>query len=225
MPQEKQSGAVGYVMDAAKGLGQKITNADAIADLTKRVVEQEAHMTRVKGTIRNTALIGGGAAAGTAVGGAAVHLSKHKEAAAEAIDGYSLAIFAGFSDEMQKIAGKASDAIKGFGHLLAGGARKDLVHTTDIPQGRIARAFGMKPKSMTTILEGAGPRVGSGIEAIQNPATRSEALKVLGARGAAGTAAVGTGAVASKHHKEQSNQRLGRAYMAGARDMYAQSAE
>lgn len=216
----KTAGAIGYALDAAKGLGQKITNADRIADLANRMAQQEVHMNKVKGTIRNTALVGGG----TAVGGTAMHVAnKDKEAAAKAIDGYSLMAFAGFSDELQKIAGASGEALKRFGSLLAGGAKQDLVHTQALPQGRLARAFGVKPKNLTTIVEGAGPRVGSGIEAIQNPATRTEALKVLGARGAAGTAAVGTGAVASQKHKEHTNDRLGRAYMAGARDMYAQS--
>lgn len=217
---EKQAGAVSYALDAAKNLGRKVTNADAIADMGARLAQQEAQMAKVKGTMRNTALVGGGTAIG---GGAAMAMNKEKQATAEAIDGYSLAVFAGFSDEMQKMAGPIGESLKRFGNLVAGGAKKDIVHTQTLPQGRMARLFGAKPKQLTTIVEGAGPRVGSGLEAIKNPATRSEALKVLGARGAAGAGVVGAGAVASKQHTEHTNERLGRAYMAGARDMYAQS--
>ena len=236
----KTAGAVDFVLNAAKGVGRKVTNADAVADLTKRVAEQEAHMTQVKGTIRNTALVGGG----TAIGGGAIMASKsgqHPEepqikiAVAEAVDGYSLAVFAGFSDEMQKISGAVGDAFKRFGNLVAGGHKLDAVMdvpttvTEKIPRGALGRAFGMAPKEKVVettkqvVMPGVGPRVGSGIGALKNPATRPEALKVLGARGAAGAGVVGAGSVASQKHKEHTNERLGRAYMAGARDMYAQN--
>jgi len=236
----KTAGAVDFVLNAGKAVGRKVTNADAVADLTKRLAEQEAHMTAVKGTIRNTALVGGG----TAVGGGAILAAKSgqnpeepqvKFATAEAIDGYSLAVFAGFSDEMQKISGAVGDAIKRFGGLVAGGNKLDAVMdvpttvTEKVPRGAIGRMFGMAPKDKVVettkqvVMPGVGPRVGSGIEALKNPATRPEALKVLGARGAAGAGAVGAGAAVSQKHKEHTNERLGRAYMAGARDMYAQN--
>lgn len=154
--------------------------------------------------------------------------NSHKTAglASSAVDGYSLAMFSGFSDEMQKISGKASEVIKNFGHYLAGGAKSDVAQEVvhEIKPGRAASFFGAKPKQIaqTVITPGVGPRVGMGIGALTNPSTRGEAIKVLGARGAAaggvGAAAVGV----SKHNKEEKNQDLSAAYMAGAKDMYAQ---
>jgi hypothetical protein len=118
-----------------------------------------------------------------------------------------------------KTAGPAGEALKSFGHLLAGGARKDLTHT--LPQGRLSKMVGMKPKTVT--LPGAGGRVGSGMEALKNPATRGEASKVLAARGAAaGTLGVGI-SDAHKRGQEREQHRLGRAYMAGAQDAYTQT--
>lgn len=142
---------------------------------------------------------------------------------ASAVDGYSLAMFSSFSDEMQKIGGSVGEAIKTFGHYLAGGHKKDLITQVALPQGRLAKKLGNKPEFMTAHIPGAGPRVGGGIEAIRNPATREEALKVVGARGLAGAGVVGTGMAASKHHQQRANQRLEEAYMAGAKDMLAQS--
>lgn len=138
--------------------------------------------------------------------------------ASAAIDGYSLALFAGFSDEMEKIAGRAGEIAKTLGHYLAGGAKTDAV--VHLPQGAISKALRMKPKTM--VAAGMGPRVGSGIEALKNPATRIEAAKVLGARAGVGAAALGTGAAASQHHHQTENKQLEEAYLSGARDMFAQ---
>lgn len=134
------------------------------------------------------------------------------------IDGVSLAVFSGFSDEMQKISGKAGEIAKTIGHYLAGGAKQDLTHVK--PQGHLAKALHLKPGKIT--IPNAGPRVGSGIGALTNPATRVEALKVLGTRGAVGAGALGIGAEVSKKHHEHEQQELSNAYMAGAKDMYAQ---
>jgi len=142
---------------------------------------------------------------------------------ASAIDGYSLATFSGFSDEMQKIAGRIGEMARTFGHYLAGGPKKDLIAQVALPQGRLASKLGNKPEFMTAHIPGAGPRVGGGIDAIRNPATREDALKVVGARGATGAAALGLGATASKQHQQRHNKQLEKAYLAGAKDMYAQS--
>src|SRR5690349_15766876 len=56
---------------------------------------------------------------------------------ASAVDGYSLAIFSGFSDEMQKIAGRFGEAAKTFGHYLMGGPKKDLITQVALPQNRL----------------------------------------------------------------------------------------
>lgn len=141
---------------------------------------------------------------------------------ANAVDGYSLAVFSGFSNEMQKIAGRFGEAAKTFGHYLMGGPKKDLVAAVELPQHALAKRLGNKPKSMVAHIPGAGPRVGGGIEALRNPNTRTDAMKVVGARSAAGAAVLGTGAVASKHHQESHNKQLEEAYMSGAKDMYAQ---
>lgn len=141
---------------------------------------------------------------------------------ASAVDGYSLAVFSGFSNEMQKIAGRFGEAMSTFGHYLMGGPKKDLVTAVELPQHALAKRLGTKPKSMIAHIPGAGPRVGGGIDALRNPNTREDAMKVIGARGATGTAALGLGAAASKHHQESNNKRLEEAYMSGAKDMYAQ---
>ncbi len=140
-----------------------------------------------------------------------------KTKTASAVDGYSLAMFAAFSDEMQKVAGPVGEALKSFGNLVAGGAKKDLTH--NLPQGKLSKLVGMKPKQVS--IPGAGPRVGSGLEALKNPATRQEAGKVLAARGAAIGGAGMLGAEVSKAHHEREQDRLGRAYMAGAQDAYS----
>lgn len=137
---------------------------------------------------------------------------------ANSIDGVSLAVFSGFSDEMQKIGGKAGEIAKTVGHYLAGGAKQDLTHVK--PQGPLAKALHLKPEKIT--IPNAGPRIGSGISALTNPATRVEALKVLGTRGATGVGVLGVGAGASKVHHEHEQKELSDAYMAGAKDMYAQ---
>lgn len=238
----KTAGLVDYAVDGAKAVGRKVTNANAVEDLGRRMAQQESHMHGVRTTMRNTALIGGG----VGVGGAAMVAASRKQPTpepaqsptqfkfAEAIDGYSLAVFAGFSDEMQKIAGAMGEGLKRFGNLVAGGAKTPAmasVPTTlmeQVPRGPIGRMFGLAPKEKAVeaihhvSIPGAGPRVGSGIKALTNPETRDEAVKVLAARGAVGAGVVGAGAQASKKHQEHNNERLGRAYMAGARDMYAQ---
>lgn len=139
------------------------------------------------------------------------------------VDGYSLAIFSGFSDEMQKIAGRFGEAVRTFGHYLAGGPKTDLITEIPLPQHRLSKMLGDKPKLFKAHIPGEGPRVGGGLSAIKNPETREDALKVVGARTAAGAGLVGTGMAASKHHKEHSNQQLEEAYMSGARDMLSQS--
>lgn len=224
----KTAGIIGYAGDAVSAIGRKITNADTIESLTNRVAQQEAQMGKLRTTLGATALVGGGA------GGAALAMNHHNKQPeadqykfASAVDGYSLAVFAGFSSEMQKIAGRLGEAAKSFGHYIAGGPKADLAQevTHEIPRGFLGKAFGMKPKhvSQTVVTPGAGPRVGMSLDAISNPATRPEALKVLGARGAVGAGALGVGSAVSKEHKEHTNERLGRAYMAGARDMYAKN--
>lgn len=141
---------------------------------------------------------------------------------ASAIDGYSLAVFSGFSSEMQKIGGRFGEAAKTFGHYLMGGPKKDLVAQVALPQNRLAKKLGNKPGFVTAHIPGAGPRTGGGISAIRNPTTREDALKVVGARGTAGAATLGLGAAASKHHQQSHNKQLEEAYMSGAKDMYAQ---
>jgi len=128
---------------------------------------------------------------------------------------YEMAKLGGFSDELRKIAAPASGAIgrtaKAFGEALAGGPRKD--------PGILARGLG-KLKG-TKVL---GERTGT-LKNLRSKdkALRGAALKTLGARGTVGTAAVAGTAKATKEHRKTERRQLGRAYVAGARDMYSRT--
>lgn len=119
----------------------------------------------------------------------------------------------GFSDELLKIAmkGRLGEAAKRGVELLAGGKRAD--------PGAVSRVAG-KLKGTKVM----GQRTGTMANLkSKDPKLRAEAMKSLGARGAAGTAAVvGTGQAVKGHRKTERKQ-LGRAYVAGARDMYGLS--
>lgn len=128
----------------------------------------------------------------------------------------------GFRDELVKLAmgGRLGVAAKRGAELLAGGKKTDLV--TRAEPGALGKLLGSKGKEVT--IAGAGARGG----ALKNlrgadKALRNEALKSLAARGtlaAGGTVAVASGA---KKHRKTEKRQLGRAYVAGARDMYSRT--
>jgi len=155
---------------------------------------------------------------------------------------YEMAKLGGFSDEFQKIASTAGDAARRVGQLFMGGAKGNLKQTTStlVPKtttvtkqpGTLAKFFGKKPTTSkvtehvpgkkTVTFEGAGPRPGNlGVAGIKDKATRSEALRSLGVRAAAGAGALTAGKGAVKGHRKKERKQLGRAYVHGARDMYS----
>lgn len=119
----------------------------------------------------------------------------------------------GFSDELVKIAikGRLGAAASRAATLLAGGKRAD--------PGTVARAAG-KLKGTKVVGERTGMMANL---KSKNPKLRREAQLVLGARGAAGTAGVLGAGQAVKGHRKTERKQLGRAYVAGARDMYGLS--
>jgi len=146
---------------------------------------------------------------------------------------HTLVYLQGFSDELQKIAGPAGEAGKKLWAALKGSNLKKDVYKSvptsfkvEVPRGRLGKAVGMKPKE---VIQRGKTKVHVGTEkvplreALKDENLRGEALKTLGARGAA----VGAGGTAvvhgAKSHKKKHRQRLGKAYLSGARDMYART--
>lgn len=127
-----------------------------------------------------------------------------------------------FCDELRKIAfkGRIGDAARRGAELLAGGKKTDVVK--NVEPGLLGKLIGSKGKEV--VVEGVGPRAGSLANVMsKDKALKNEALKVLGTRaaaGAAGTAAVSSGV---KKHRKTERRQLGRAYVAGARDMYSRT--
>ncbi len=194
----KTAGIIGHAAGAARSIGRKLTNAEAVENLAQQAAEHQAHIQHLQGQVRNAKILAGGAG----IGAVGMHeMSKDKTKAASVVDGYSLAMFAGFSDEMQKIAGRLGEAAKTFGHYLAGGPR----HV---------------PENMQDML----PRVGNRLAAFKNPETRPDALKSLAARGAVGAAGVGLAGGVSAHNKNKHQAALQHAYTQGAQDALLQYA-
>lgn len=130
-----------------------------------------------------------------------------------------------FSDELTKIAihGRLGEAARRAGQLLAGGKRTDVVKHVgaDVP-GMLGKLVGSKSKKV--VVEGAGPRMGTLANLrSKNKALRSEALKSVGLKGAVGAAGIAGTGKALKEHRKTERKQLGRAYVAGARDMYGLS--
>jgi hypothetical protein len=128
----------------------------------------------------------------------------------------------GFRDELVKLAmgGRLGAAAKRSAEVLAGGKKTDLV--TRAEPGALGKLFGSKGKEVT--IAGAGAR-GGALKNLRSAdkVLRNEAIKTLAARGtvaAGGTVAVASGA---KKHRKTERKQLGRAYVAGARDMYSRS--
>lgn len=145
----------------------------------------------------------------------------------------TLVYLQGFSDELQKIAGPAGEAGKKLWAALKGSNLKKDVYKSiptqlkvEVPRGRLGKAVGMKPKE---VLRKGRKKVHVGTEkvpvreAIKDKDLRGEALKTLAARGAAAGATGAAAVQGIKSHKKKHRQRLGRAYLSGARDMYART--
>lgn len=132
--------------------------------------------------------------------------AKQKEAgdvSDTAIDQTSLLAF---SDELEKLGFSLGSAAKGFGRAFKG------ENLRNVPSGRLLKQLSKE-----------APKQGRKLplrEALKRPELRGEAAKTIGARGAVGAA----GGMAAKdtveRHKKRQKQRMGRAYVTGARDMY-----
>lgn len=133
----------------------------------------------------------------------------------------------GFSDELTKIAiqGRLGEAVRRGAQLLAGGKKTDVVrHVKNRPLNLLDKIKGVKNKGTDVVVGGAGPRAGTMANLkSSNPAHRREAQKVLGTRAVAGVAGVAGTGQAIKGHRKTERKQLGRAYVAGARDMYGLS--
>jgi hypothetical protein len=251
-PKTKVAVGVSSVASAVKGGFRKLTNADSIDSIGRRIAEHDAALTALKNQQKNMTLAGGAALGGAGIGAYSYHQGRLRDDQdsnmgmqmpmnfkfASAVDGESLSMFAGFANEMQtlvKEGGAMGEMAKRFGNLVAGGKHLDKVidvptmASQKVPRGIIGRALGLAPKeklvetTKQVTLPGAGGRVGSSLSALKNPETRGEAAKVLAARGAAATGVGVAASEASRRSKERQQERMGRAYMSGARDMYARS--
>lgn len=118
----------------------------------------------------------------------------------------------GFRDELVKIAssGRLGAVAKRGVELLAGGKRAD--------PGTISR-LAARLKGIKVI----GERTGSLKSLIFKGGDKREALKVLGAKTVAGAGGTAGAAEVVKGHRKTERKQLGRAYVAGARDMYGLS--
>lgn len=147
------------------------------------------------------------------VAGKRRHKTKEAEERSDMLIPTDMIKLGGFSDELLKIAtaGRLGTAAKRGAELLAGGKRAD--------PGKISRFAG---KLKGTKVQ--GERTG-GLANLKSkdPNLRREAQMTLATRAGAGTAGVVGAGQAVKGHRRTERKQLGRAYVAGARDMYGMS--